>query len=389
MLHPCRMAAHEDDSGNPCSRVPPELCAGARIVVQPDGTSKREPMLTPRSWCDPCRGLIIACLEEIPSAYERLAAALGDPPRTGQQQGRAPFGPSEPIRGEIDALMRVTAALLHGWEFRVRRSRLQLSLRETPDIFAAESVKAAAGTLGTHIDVLLALQPGWMTRTFTFPPGKPGASAAQEGTCRRCGRRIARLVRVERRIGPLVRSGPGRWYLAEPVTGPVAACAHEPGEIHASRALGLIPDWLEEEIGGEEIVTAGDGWVQVTRLIGAAVAGNEILDLHWRARRHLGETRPPAESFDRIPCRACDEMALERAEPPSDPSVAAMHSRCALCKDEMSTEEFGQWCERYASWARGAAIQVCRRCSLGRCIDCVWGQCACSEVEHPHRRKAA
>ena len=97
------MAAREDDPGNPCSRVPPELCAGARIVVQADGTSKREPMVTPRSFCDACRGLIIACLEELPSAYVRLGAALGDPPRTGQQQGRAPFGPSEPIRAEVDA----------------------------------------------------------------------------------------------------------------------------------------------------------------------------------------------------------------------------------------------------------------------------------------------
>ena len=382
------MAARDEDSGHPCSRIPPELCDGARITWQDDGSSKREPMLTPRAFCDPCRSRIITCLEELPSAYFRLAASLGDVPRTGAAV-RAPFGPSEPVRAEIDALMRVAAVILHGWEFRVRRSRLQLASRDTPDILAAGSVKAAAETLCTHIDVLLALQPGWMTRTFTFPPGSAAATAVTEGTCRRCGRRIARLVRTERRIGPVIRTGPGRWYLAEAVTGPVAACAHEPRDTTASRAMALIPAELETEIGDEEITAIGDGWVQVTRHVGAKAAGNEILDLHYRVRRRMGETRAQPESFDGIPCRACDEMALERAAPPSDANMPAMHSRCALCKDEMDREEFGQWADMYASWARGAGIQACRRCSLGNCQDCCWHACSCNAGAHPRRPAAA
>jgi hypothetical protein len=382
------MAPRDEDSGHPCSRIPPELCDGARITWQDDGSSKREPMLTPRTFCDPCRSRIITCLEELPPAYARLAAALGDVPRTGASV-RAPFGPSEPVRAEVDALMRVTAVILHGWEFRVRRSRLQLASRDTPDILGPESVKAAAGTLATHIDVLLALQPGWMTRTFTFPPGSAAATAVTEGTCRRCGRRIARLVRTERRIGPVVRSGPGRWYLADPVTGPVAACAHEPRDTTASRAMSLIPPELETEIGDEEITAIGDGWVQVTRNVGAMAAGNEILDLHYRVRRSLGETRAQPESFDGIPCRACDEMALERAAPPSDPGAPVMHSKCALCKDEMDREEFAQWADMYASWARGAGIKACRRCALGNCHECCWAQCSCAAGEHPRRRAAA
>jgi hypothetical protein len=228
--------------------------------------------------------------------------------------------------------------------------------------------------------VLLALQPGWMTRAFTFPPGKPGAVAAQEGTCRRCGRRISRLVGG---------TGRRRWYLAEAAAGPVGPCVHEPGAITASRALGAIPAELEAEIGDAEIVRIGDGWVQVTRHLGGAVAGNEVIDLHYRARRHLGETKPPPESFDGIPCRSCDEMALERAEPPADPEIEASHSKCALCKDEMSREEFAQWAEMYASWARGAAIQVCRRCSLGNCGECCWHACSCDGNQHPRRRAAA
>ena len=111
--------------------------------------------------------------------------------------------------------------------------------------------------------------------------------------------------------------------------------------------------------------------------------------LHRRSLLVLGEIVRQRETLDGVPCRRCEAMALERAEPPSDPSVDVAHSKCALCKDEMSGEEFGQWCERYASWARGAAIQVCRRCSLGRCADCSWGACACTEGEHPRRRAAA
>jgi hypothetical protein len=384
------MVTRDDDTGNPCSRIPPELCAGARIILRDDGSSKREPMQTPRPFCDPCRGRILACLEELPPAYGRLLRALGQPPWAGPARSKIVFGPREPIRGEIDALMRVTAVILHGWEFRVRRSRLNLSLRPTPDILAPESVKAAAETLARHIDVLLALQPGWMTRTFTFPPGKLSSVAAQEGTCRRCGQRIARLIGGVRH----------RWYVTGPVSGPVGPCAHEPAEIIASRALGLIPAELEAEIADEEIVEIGDGWLKVTRHVGAAVAGNEILDLHWRARRHLGETRPGPEFFDGIPCKACDEMALERAEPPSNPDVPAAHSKCVLCKDEMSREEFDQWAEMYASWARGAGIQVCRRCTLAAKAseearrmqlhaECCWSACTCSEAPHPRRPAAA
>jgi len=203
---------YDSDSLRPCSREPAELCDGAAITWLDDGTSRREPMLTPRTFCDPCRSRIIACLEELPPAYGRLTAALGDAPRTGKAI-RAPFGPGEPIRAEIDALMRVTAVILHGWEFRVRRSRLQLASRDTPDILDPASVRESARTAGLNIDVLLALQPGWMTRVFTFPPGKPGAAPAQEGTCRRCGRRIARLV----------RSGSGRWYVTDSGGAPVSA----------------------------------------------------------------------------------------------------------------------------------------------------------------------
>src|ERR1700730_12933195 len=108
-----------DDSLRQCSRAPAEFCDGSAITWLDDGTGRREPARTSRAFCEPCRSRIISCLEDLPPAYARLRAALGDAPRTGKAI-RAPFGPGEPIRAEIDALMRVTAVILHVWEFRVR-----------------------------------------------------------------------------------------------------------------------------------------------------------------------------------------------------------------------------------------------------------------------------
>jgi hypothetical protein len=333
------MAARDEDNGHSCSRTPPELCDGARIVVQGDGTSRREPARTYQAFCVPCRSRIVACLEELPGAYGRLADALGDAPVTGVSSVRVPFGPSEPIRAEIDALMRVIAAILPGWEARVRGSRLKLTSRDPArDQNTPESVKDAADTIGKHIDVLLALEPARMSRTFTFPFEKPGKTFAKGG---------------------------------------------------AGKAP--VPAEIEAEIGDEEIVRSGDGWVTVMPWRGGAAAGNEIIFLHYRARRHLGETKPPPESFDGIPCRACESMTLERAEPPSDPHVAANHSRCPGCGDEMDRETVAQWADTYASWARGAGIRKCKRCSLAepKHGECSWAGCSCDEGEHPRRRAAA
>ena len=331
------MADHED-SGHPCSRKPAELCDGTRIVAGDDGATRREPARTPRAFCDPCRSRILACLDELPSAYERLAAALGDAPVTGVSSVRVPFGPSEPIRAEIDALMRVIAAILPGWETRVRGSRLQLTPRNPwrdPD--TPESVKDAAETIARHVDVLLALEAMPMSRTFTFPFEKPGKTFAKG----------------------------------------VAAAP--------------IPAETEAEIGEEEIIRQGDGWVTVAPSLGGADAGNEIIYLHYRARRHLGETKPPPESFDGIPCRACESMTLERAEPPGDPHIAANHSKCPGCGDEMDRETFAQWAETYVAWARGAGIRKCKRCQLAepRHGECTCIGCSCDQGEHPRRRAVA
>jgi hypothetical protein len=126
-----------------------------------------------------------------------------------------------------------------------------------------------------------------------------------------------------------------------------------------------------------------DGQAHMLLPLSGADAGNEILRLHYRARSILGETRAAPESFDGVPCRNCEDMALERAEPPSDPAQPAMHSRCATCGHTMDRRTFAEWAKWYATWADRAGL-ACRRCTSTppRCAECVYPQCACRARGH-------
>jgi hypothetical protein len=314
----------DEETGQPCSRKPPELCDGARLAVQSDGTSKRVPARTPRAFCQPCENRIIACLGELPEAWERLETAIADPVRRNSPVRVMP-GSRVLVSPEIDALMRPMAAILGGWAARVRHvPGLELADPGLPPD-SPEGVRAACEAMAKHVTPLLGLQAGWTTRVYTWRPGDP------------------------------------------------------------------MPADVEDEIGDQEIIAIGDGWVKVTVQRSGAAAGNEILELHYKARRILGETKGRPETFDGIPCRSCEAMTLERAIPPSDPNLSANHSRCPECGDEMDRETFSQWADTYAQWARGAGIAKCKRCSLAtpKHKDCSWFGCSCDEAEHPRRRAAA
>jgi hypothetical protein len=98
-------------------------------------------------------------------------------------------------------------------------------------------------------------------------------------------------------------------------------------------------------------------------------AGEEVLQLHRSALLVLGEIVKRRETLDGIPCKMCECMSLERAEPPSDPSKEAMWSRCDECGHLMSRADFEAWAAWYARWA-GRAQPACRRCELGRHDEC-------------------
>lgn len=141
-------------------------------------------------------------------------------------------------------------------------------------------------------------------------------------------------------------------------------------------------------LGSEDMWRTRPEGLQMEELDGAA-AGLEILSLHYRIRAVIGETRPHSETFDGIPCRACEDMALERAEPPSDPDAAAKKSRCASCGDTMDDEEFGAWADRYSKWADSAGLLACRRCQKGKHEQCAWDSCPCRATGHPAEHAAA
>lgn len=307
---------------HPCSRQPPELCDSARLTTDPaDGTTRREPGLTPRAFCSPCETRIAGCLDALPAMYLMLGVKIGDPERTAGAAVRIPPGSRVLVNPEIDALMRQAAAVLAGWAARVRSvPGLQLAGPRHPYDTAA-GVKEACATLAAHLTPLLALQPGWTSRTYTKP---------------------------------------------------------------------LDPD-LEEALAGEEIIRAGEHHITVMRQLAGPDAGNDILRLHWRARKLLGWTKAPPETFDGIPCQNCEEYGLERAEPPSDPDIPADHSKCVVCGHTMTREVFDQWVDQWVAYSRGAGVQVCRRCSLDepRHEDCAWDACACTQGEHPRRRAVA
>jgi hypothetical protein len=370
------MVERDDEGQRICSRQPPEWCSGSRIVDQGDGTFRREPGLTYRAFCDPCRDRIRTCLDEFPTAYLRLAASLGDPPKVGAGNVRSPFGPSEPVRAEVDALMRTIAAVLAGWEARVRAVAHLTPRNPGRDLLAPGSVAGAAVTLHGHVDALIALQPGWTSRVFTYPPGRTRSVPVPTSVCRRCKLRISYSVQS------------GLWRAADPDACSLG-CEHEPSSIVIPDRP-ILPAELDAVIGGIEMINGGDGWVKVPQLLSGAEAGNEILDLHHRARKILGETRPQPESFDGIPCRSCNAMgSLERAEPPSDPRLPAKMSRCDSCGDTMDAKEFREWAAWYARWAEGAGLPSCRRCQNGDHEQCAWQACTCDRAEHPRRRAAA
>ena len=365
--------ADSESGQHPCSRG--DWCYGRRITTE-DGKAVITPAFTPRAYCEKCWAHICECLNELPQAYGRLGDELGEPSRRGEAV-RVPFGPRLPLRENVDALMRLMATTLCGWEARVR-AQLRAPRDPGKPVHTAEAVAAAAGTLVIQQSVLLALQPKWMTRTYPLPAGKPGDAHHRPGpgACRRCGRVIT------------YSAASGLWWAADGTSEITAPCEHEPQEVPVAQPWAPVPPDLEAEHADREIVRLGVDYVALMVELGAKDAGTEILRLHYRAQAILGECGQQAETLDGVPCRKCEDMALERAEPPSDPALPAMWSQCASCRDQMSHEDFAAWAAMYAKWADDAA-PTCKRCQAERCGECVYPGCACQSPQpHPARHAA-
>jgi hypothetical protein len=269
-------------------------------------------------FCPADTSKITADAESLPAAYKRLAARIGDPVRSGRAIRRPP-GSRVLIDAEHDALLRLIADIAGGWAARVRAvPGLQLS-RHGYAHGTPEAVREDCAVLARHTIPMLALAGGPMTRTWTWRAGSP------------------------------------------------------------------MPADLEAEIADLEIIHAGDGWVRALANVGGTTAGHDILSLHRSAVKLLGETPAPPMLLDGIPCRNCEAMSslavLE--QPPPDPEKPAPPwCRCLECRDEMTRKEYEAWAVQYAGWVKGAGVIVCRRCDLGRCPECSWRSCGCTEQGH-------
>jgi len=84
-------------------------------------------------------------------------------------------------------------------------------------------------------------------------------------------------------------------------------------------------------------------------------AGMEIFTLRYLCRAVLGETRARPEELLGVPCRqweACGQMALRRADLPSDPGAPAWWSQCAACGDRLTEAEYREWVALCAAYER-------------------------------------
>src|SRR5215469_10080354 len=219
------------------------------------GRSRRQlPIKGYTAFCLRDETLIGNCLRDLPGIYLRLAHEIAQPSAT-ETHVHVPFGPSVPLRLDVDAAMRLTAARLRAWQARVIAvKRLDTACLAAP-ILAAESVRDAAAALGKHLSVLLALKPDYMTANVPLRPGRHG----------------------------------------QPAT---------------------ISDDAVAEHGDAEIVRMGADFMGLWVKRDGAAAGLEVLHLHYWCRAVLRETRTRPEELLGVECRACSLLALRRADPP-------------------------------------------------------------------------
>jgi len=310
----------DDEATGACSRGPDgQWCASRKTVIQPDGTPAILPGPTPRAFCALDEDIIGRCLtdpapadpgrpNDLPGIWQRLHDALGEH-QTTEVLVRIPYGPSEPLSLGVDALLRKIAASVRTWHARTARVGRGGTL--TPptlelDPLSYEAVAESCRALGRHSAVLLALQPGWMSRPFPMKPGKP---------------RDARLYRHSR----------------------------------------LVDETLETARPFEEIMHIGEDfvslWTDDPAHTTGSTAGNEILQMHWAGRAVLQETPARPVELLGVPCRsaACDKMALRRAEPPQHDGDPEFWSVCGACGDLMSAEDYTEWVKLNAAYHRAHA----------------------------------
>ena len=162
-----REHAERSEGDRDCARS--EWCASATRERLDDGTTERTPAKTYRAFCDKDEAIIGQCLTALPATYARLALAIGDHV-TGEIMVRVPFGPSVPLRCDVDEVMRLIIDAVLSWHERVA-AVARLSLPDTQawrtrslGPYAAGLLAASVPVLAGHLTTLLGLERDVMLR---------------------------------------------------------------------------------------------------------------------------------------------------------------------------------------------------------------------------------
>ena len=115
----------------------------------------------------------------------------------------------------------------------------------------------------------------------------------------------------------------------------------------------FVAPWTVREEDQDAEILAGDRWtVKIAAEIGGRRAGEEVMDLHYVARRLLLETSPPMPLLPDFRCRVCEQKTLRQAAPPWHEDGTWYHSRCDGCGDEMTREEYDLNAKRWIAWEK-------------------------------------
>lgn len=266
-------------------------CASRTVTVE-DGERVVTPALGYRAFCDRDWELIGTCLGDLPAIWLRLAAELHQP-AVAETHVHVPFGPSVPVRLDVDAAMRLTAARLAMWEARVRAAAGWTSRNPFAAVVSARAVAEAARTLAKKLSVLLALQAAPATRNFPLNPGRHGQQAS------------------------------------------------------------ISPEILEE-YGDAEIMHVGADFIGLFVTHDGAMAGLEILHLHYWDRAVLRETPARPEELIGVECRNrdCSIRVLRRADPPWHKGDPEYWSECPGCGNLMTEDDYRLWTGQLAAYHR-------------------------------------
>ncbi|MES2156133.1 MAG: hypothetical protein V4510_13445 [bacterium] len=271
-----------------CARA--ERCATATREKQGDGKTRRVPARCYQPLCHADREILIGCLNAMPAAHDRLGAAIGDHV-VSETMIRVPFGPSVPLRTDVDLIARLLVDAALSWLERIAQvaglycPRTEQWRRGSLNGKAGSLLARSAPVLASHADAVLALPLGPMLR----PSCSPSA-------------RIATRRDAERGDGEAL-------------------------------VIATVTDTTLLMAGGE-------------------IAALEFLELDYLARSALGETNPDLDQLLGVDCESCGKRSLRRALPPMHDGERAYYAMCGECGHLMTDDEFKTWTDRMVRFYR-------------------------------------